>query len=137
MPQYLVTIVSRGNDLRSRILIVVDDSEHSAQALGYAGNLLRDARDVHVMLFHGLKEMAVNGKTSWRSVPAQFRGGRLHLLHATSDPAAASRKSTHQHGVSRRRKHLPGTERAFHVSGYCVDRLDAVDMDRRDVGLVR
>ena len=57
MPQLRATTVPRGNDIRSHILIAVDDSEHSARALGYVGNLLRDARDVHVTLFHVLKPM--------------------------------------------------------------------------------
>jgi nucleotide-binding universal stress UspA family protein len=47
----------RGNTVLSRILIAVDDSEHSARALRYVGTLLRDARDVQVTLFHVLKPM--------------------------------------------------------------------------------
>lgn len=57
MPQHMATTVPRGSDIRSRILIAVDDSEYSAQALGYVGHLLRDARDVQVTLFHVLKPM--------------------------------------------------------------------------------
>ena len=41
----------------SRILVAVDDSEHSERALRYVGTLLRDTRDVHVTLFHVLKPM--------------------------------------------------------------------------------
>jgi hypothetical protein len=33
-------------------LVAVDDSEHSARALRYVGNLLRDAHTVQVTLFH-------------------------------------------------------------------------------------
>lgn len=58
MPQHLATTVPpHGSDIRSRVLIAVDDSEHAAQALGYVGHLLRDARDVQVTLFHVLKPM--------------------------------------------------------------------------------
>lgn len=57
MPQHLATAVPQGNSSRSRILIAVDDSEHAAQALGYVGTLLREARDVQVTLFHVLKPM--------------------------------------------------------------------------------
>lgn len=57
MPQHLTTTVPRGNSIRSRILIAVDDSEHSARALGYVGTLLREAPDVQVTLLHVLKPM--------------------------------------------------------------------------------
>lgn len=57
MPQHLATTVPRGSAIRSRILIAVDDSEYSVQALGYVGHLLCDARDVQVTLFHVLKPM--------------------------------------------------------------------------------
>lgn len=57
MPQALSTTIPRGNNLLARILIAVDDSEHSARALRYVGTLLRDARDVQVTLFHVLKPM--------------------------------------------------------------------------------
>jgi len=57
MPHPLPTITPRGNSTLSRILIAVDDSEHSARALRYVGTLLRDARDVQVTLFHVLKPM--------------------------------------------------------------------------------
>lgn len=50
MPQHLAATVPRGSDIRSRILIAVDDSEYSARALGYVGHLLRDACDVQVTL---------------------------------------------------------------------------------------
>lgn len=40
-----------------RILVAVDDSEHSERALSYVGTLLRDARDAYVTLFHVLKPM--------------------------------------------------------------------------------
>jgi len=54
---YDATTVPRGNNLLSRILIAIDDSEHSARALRYVGTLLREARDVRVTLFHVLKPM--------------------------------------------------------------------------------
>ena len=57
MPQDLGTTVPRGHSIRSRILVAVDDSEHSARALRYVGTLLREARDVQVTLFHVLKPM--------------------------------------------------------------------------------
>ena len=57
MPQPLPATIPRGNSLLSRILIAVDDSEHSARALRYVGTLLRDTHDVHVTLFHVLKPM--------------------------------------------------------------------------------
>lgn len=57
MPQHLATPVPHGHSIRSRIAIAVDDSEYSPRALGYVGTLLRDARDVHVTLFHVLKPM--------------------------------------------------------------------------------
>jgi nucleotide-binding universal stress UspA family protein len=57
MPQPLPATIPRGNNLLSRILIAVDDSEHSARALRYVGTLLRDARNVQVTLFHVLKPM--------------------------------------------------------------------------------
>jgi nucleotide-binding universal stress UspA family protein len=41
----------------TRILVAVDDSEHSERALRYVGTLLRDSRDVHITLFHVLKPM--------------------------------------------------------------------------------
>jgi nucleotide-binding universal stress UspA family protein len=57
MPHPLPTTTPRGNAIISRILIAVDDSEHSARALRYVGTLLREARDVQVTLFHVLKPM--------------------------------------------------------------------------------
>ena len=57
MPHPLPTTTPRGNAVISRILIAVDDSEHSARALRYVGTLLRDARDVQITLFHVLKPM--------------------------------------------------------------------------------
>ena len=57
MPHSLPTTIPRGNTIISRILIAVDDSEHSARALRYVGTLLREARDVQVTLFHVLKPM--------------------------------------------------------------------------------
>ena len=57
MPQPLPATIPRGNNLLSRILIAVDDSEHSARALRYVGSLLRDARTVQVALFHVLRPM--------------------------------------------------------------------------------
>ena len=57
MSQPLSTTTPRENTLFSRILIAVDGSEHSAQALRYVGTLLRDTRDVRVTLFHMLKPM--------------------------------------------------------------------------------
>ena len=57
MPPALSTTTPRGNNRLSQILIAIDDSEHSARALRYVGTLLRDARDVHVTLFHVLKPM--------------------------------------------------------------------------------
>jgi nucleotide-binding universal stress UspA family protein len=57
MPHPLPTITPRGNTVLSRILIAVDEFEHSAQALRYVGTLLRDACDVQVTLFHVLKPM--------------------------------------------------------------------------------
>jgi hypothetical protein len=48
---------SRGNNILSRILVAVDDSEHSARALRGVGTLLRDARNVQVTLFHMLRPM--------------------------------------------------------------------------------
>ena len=53
----LSTTIPRGNNLISRILIAVDDSEHSARALRYVGTLLRDVRNVQITLFHVLKPM--------------------------------------------------------------------------------
>ena len=47
----------RTNTVVMRILVAVDDSEHSERALRYVGTLLRDTRDVHVTLFHVLKPM--------------------------------------------------------------------------------
>jgi len=55
MSHPLSTTIPRGNNLLSRILIAVDDSEHSARALRYVGTLLRDVRNVQVTLFHVLK----------------------------------------------------------------------------------
>lgn len=57
MPHPLPTTIPRENTLGSRILIAVDDSDHSARALSYVGTLLRDNRDAHVTLFHVLKPM--------------------------------------------------------------------------------
>jgi len=57
MSQTLATTIPRGQSIRSRILIAVDDSEPSARALRYVGTLLREARDVQVTLFHVLKPM--------------------------------------------------------------------------------
>jgi nucleotide-binding universal stress UspA family protein len=57
MPHPLPTTTPRGNAIISRILIAVDDSEHSARALRYVGSLLRETRDVQVTLFHVLKPM--------------------------------------------------------------------------------
>lgn len=57
MPQHLTTTVPHGHSIRSRILIAVDDSEHSARALRYVGALLYDVRNVQVTLFHVLKPM--------------------------------------------------------------------------------
>src|SRR4249919_514199 len=57
MPQPLPVTIPRGNSIISRIMIAIDDSEHSARALRYVGTLLRDTYDVHVTLFHVLKPM--------------------------------------------------------------------------------
>ena len=57
MPQPLPATIPRGNSIISRIMIAIDDSEHSARALRYVGTLLRDTHDVHVTLFHVLKPM--------------------------------------------------------------------------------
>jgi nucleotide-binding universal stress UspA family protein len=57
MPQLLPATIPRGNSIISRIMIAIDDSEHSARALRYVGTLLRDTHDVHVTLFHVLKPM--------------------------------------------------------------------------------
>jgi len=57
MSHSLPATIPRGNNLLSRFLIAVDDSEHSARALPYAGTLLRDSHEVHVTLFHVLKPM--------------------------------------------------------------------------------
>ena len=57
MSHPLPTTASRGNNLLSRILVAVDDSEHSAKALRYVGTLLRDVHNVQVTLFHVLKPM--------------------------------------------------------------------------------
>jgi len=57
IPHAFPTTIPRGNNLLSRILIAVDDSEHSARALRYVGTLLRDVRNVQVTLFHVLKPM--------------------------------------------------------------------------------
>lgn len=46
-----------GNNILSRILVAVDDSEHSARALRCVGTLLRDTRNVQVTLFHMLRPM--------------------------------------------------------------------------------
>lgn len=40
-----------------KILVAVDDSDHSLYAVQYVGSLLRDTRDVGVTLFHVLKPM--------------------------------------------------------------------------------
>jgi nucleotide-binding universal stress UspA family protein len=57
MSKTLATTIPRGQSIRSRILLAVDDSEPSARALRYVGTLLREARDVQVTLFHVLKPM--------------------------------------------------------------------------------
>jgi nucleotide-binding universal stress UspA family protein len=57
MPHSLPTTTPRGNTVIARILIAVDDSEHSARALRYVGTLLRDVPNVQVTLFHVLKPM--------------------------------------------------------------------------------
>jgi nucleotide-binding universal stress UspA family protein len=57
LPQQLATMAPRGNTVFSRILVTVDDSEHSTRAIRYVGALLRDTQDVHVTLFHVLKPM--------------------------------------------------------------------------------
>ena len=57
MPQHLAPAVPHGSSSRAPILIGVDDSKHSAQALGDAGTLLRDAYGVQVTLLHVLKPM--------------------------------------------------------------------------------
>lgn len=57
VPHPLPTTILRGNTSISRILVAVDDSEHSERALRYVGTLLRDTRDVYVTLFHVLKPM--------------------------------------------------------------------------------
>ena len=55
VPHLLPTAIPRGNSIISRIMIAIDDSEHSARALRYVGTLLRDVRNVQVTLFHVLK----------------------------------------------------------------------------------
>ena len=57
MPHPLPTTISREETIARRILIAVDDTEHSARALRYVGTLLHDLRDVRVTLFHVLKPM--------------------------------------------------------------------------------
>lgn len=57
MSRPLPTTTPHGNNLLSRILIAVDNSEHSTRALRYVGTLLRETRDVQVTLFHVLKPM--------------------------------------------------------------------------------
>ncbi len=57
MPQQLATTVAEGNTVFSRVLVAVDDSDHTTRALRYVGTLLRDAGDVHVTLFHVLRPM--------------------------------------------------------------------------------
>ena len=57
MPHSLSTTAPRGNTAIARVLIAVDDSEHSARALRYVGTLLRDVHDAQVTLFHVLKPM--------------------------------------------------------------------------------
>lgn len=57
MPHSLPTTTPRGNTAIARVLIAVDDSEHSARALRYVGTLLRDVHNVQVTLFHVLKPM--------------------------------------------------------------------------------
>ena len=42
MSQHLATTVPRGHSIRSRILIAIDDSEHSAKTLRYVGTLQRE-----------------------------------------------------------------------------------------------
>lgn len=55
VPHPLPTTIPRGNSIISRIMIAIDDSEHSARALRYVGTLLRDVCNVQVTLFHVLK----------------------------------------------------------------------------------
>ena len=57
VPPPLPTTIARGNSSVSRILVAVDDSEHSERMLRYVGTLLRDTRDVQVTLFHVLNPM--------------------------------------------------------------------------------
>ncbi len=58
MEQPHVTPVSlRVNTFMTRILLAIDDSEHSERALRYVGTLLREVREAHVTLFHVLKPM--------------------------------------------------------------------------------
>jgi hypothetical protein len=57
MPQQLATTVADGDPVSSRILVVVDESDHAVRALRYVGTLLCDTRDVHVTRFHILKPM--------------------------------------------------------------------------------
>jgi nucleotide-binding universal stress UspA family protein len=57
MSHPLPTTTPRGNNLPSRILVAVDNSEHSARALRYVGTLLHDVPNVQVTLFHVLKPM--------------------------------------------------------------------------------
>jgi hypothetical protein len=52
MPQQLATTVADGDPVSSRILVVVDESDHPVRALRYVGTLLCDTRDVHVTRFH-------------------------------------------------------------------------------------
>ncbi len=56
-PYHSPTASPRANTVVTRILVAVDDSEHSARALRYVGTLLRDTREVYITLFHVLKPM--------------------------------------------------------------------------------
>ena len=78
MPQHLTTTVPRGHSIRSRILIAIDDSEHSAKALRYVGTLLREARDVPVTLFHVLQPMP-RGLMEHRVVQREPMTGRAGM----------------------------------------------------------
>ena len=59
----------RGNKILSRILVPVDDSEHSARALRWIGTLLRDARNVQITLFHMLGRCHAN---AWNMAGQKF-----------------------------------------------------------------
>lgn len=56
-PYHSPTAGPRANTVVTRILVAVDDSEHSSRALRYVGTLLRDTREVYITLFHVLKPM--------------------------------------------------------------------------------